>query len=379
MGPLAGIRVVELPAIGPAPFAGMVLAGLGAEVVRIERPGAEPLVAPGHAYNIVRRDRTSVMLDLKQPLAVEAVLRLVAGADALIEGWRPGVAERLGLGPKPCGERNPRLVYGRMTGWGQDGPRSRTAGHDINYVALSGVLNAIGRAGEPPLAPLNLLGDYGGGGMLLALGVLAGIIHAKASGRGQVVDAAMTDGVATLAAAFYGYVAGGAWSLDRGTNLLDSGAPFYDVYETSDGGFVAVGALEPQFYAAFVAGLGLEQESLPPREDRTSWPELRETFAAVLARRSRDEWAQIFADTDARVTPVLSFAEAAADPHNRARSSIVELDGIPQPAPAPRFTESPAAVPRPPAPPGADTDVVLRSLGFDGDELDILLPGANAT
>lgn len=378
MGPLADVRIVELPAIGPVPFAGMVLAGLGADVVRVERPSGVPLVAADSRFNVMQRDRSSIVLDLKDSLAVEAVLRLVTGADALIEGWRPGVAERLGIGPAACAERNPRLVYGRMTGWGQTGPLSGAAGHDIDYVALSGVLHAVGRAGEAPVPPLNLVGDFGGGGMLLALGVVSAVLEARQSGRGQVVDAAMVDGAAQLGAAFFGYLAGGVWSSERGTNLLDSGAPFYDVYETSDGRHVAVGALEPQFYDAFVRGLGLDPGMLPPQMDRDRWPELRELFRGALGSRTRDEWCRVFDGTDACVAPVLAFEEATMHDHNASRGTFVEVDGVTQPAPAPRFERTPSATPRPPRSPGADTVSILSGLGFDGAEIEQLSHGVQA-
>ena len=372
-GPLHGVRVVELGAIGPVPFAGAVLAGLGAEVIRVQRPGVVPLLAPDGRLNVALRSRTSLALDLKEPLAVEAVLRLAAGADALLEGWRPGVAERLGVGPDACFARNERLVYGRMTGWGQEGPLSATAGHDINYVALTGALHAIGRAGGPPVPPLNLVGDFGGGGMLLAVGVLSAIVEARSSGRGQVVDAAMVDGASLLALSLAGYVAEGLWSLERGTNMLDSGAPFYDVYETADGRWVAVGAIEAPFYAALLAGLELDPAALPDPLDRERWPELRARLAERFRTRTRDEWERVFAGTDACVTPVLTFAEAPSHPHNAARGSYVELDGIPQPAPAPRFSRTPAATPVPPDEPDAHTRAVLASLGFDDAELERLV------
>jgi alpha-methylacyl-CoA racemase len=351
------------------PFAGAVLAGLGAAVLRVERPGAVPLLAPDRRLNVALRSRTSVVLDLKEPLAVEAVLRLAAGADALLEGWRPGVAERLGVGPDACFARNDRLVYGRMTGWGQDGPLSATAGHDINYVALTGVLHAIGRAGGPPVPPLNLVGDFGGGGMLLAVGVLSALLEARASGLGQVVDAAMVDGASLLALSLSGYVSAGMWNLERGTNMLDSGAPFYDVYETADGKWVAVGAIEAPFYGALLAGLELDPATLPGQLDRDRWPELRARLVERFRTRKRDEWERVFAGTDACVTPVLTLVEAPAHPHNAARGSYLELDGIQQAVPAPRFSRTPAATPVPPVEPETHTREVLVSLGFDDAEL----------
>ena len=335
-GPLAGVRVVELAGLAPGPFACMVLADLGADVMRVQRPGAEaPLT------DVLGRGRSSVEVDLKSPAGVEAVLVLAEGADVLVEGFRPGVAERLGIGPDTCLALNPRLVYGRMTGWGQSGPRAQEVGHDINYLALSGALAAIGRAGEPPTVPLNLVADFGGGGMLLAVGVLAALVERSSSGRGQVVDAAMVDGVALLTTFLHGLRAAGAWGDERGTNLLDGGAPFYDVYATADGGYVAVGALEPEFYAALLEGLGLETSSVPSREDTSTWPDLRALFSSAFASRTRDEWVEVFSGTDACVTPVLGPGEAPSDPHAVAREAFVELDGVVQPAAAPRFSRTP--------------------------------------
>ena len=373
-GPLAGIRVVELAAIGPAPFAAMLLADLGADVLRIDRiaPG-DGLGWLGGPTDVLLRNRRSAAVDLKTSAGRDTVLRLVDGADALIEGWRPGVAERLGIGPDACLGRNPRLVYGRMTGWGQDGPLARAAGHDIDYIALSGVLHAIGRSGEAPVPPLNLAGDFGGGGMLVAAGVLAALLHAARTGEGQVVDAAMVDGSALLMSMCHGLAAAGAWSEDRGTNLLDGGAPFYDVYEAADGRHVAVGALESRFYAALLDGLGLDAAALPPQHDRAGWPRLREAFAAAFRTRTRDEWTRAFEGTDACVAPVLTTAEAAAHPHNAARGTFTTAGGVLQAAPAPRFSRSRTALRRPPALPGADTRAALLDWGLSGDEVDALL------
>lgn len=345
MGPLEGVRVVELAGLGPAPFAGMVLSDLGADVLRLDRADGALLAVPNDPLH---RGRPSVTVDLKSAGGVDVVLRLAELADVLIEGFRPGVAERLGIGPEPCTARNPRLVYARMTGWGQSGRLAARAGHDINYIALAGALGALGRAGEPPAPPLNLIGDFGGGGMLLALGVTAALLERERSGRGQVVDAAMVDGAALLTSFLYGLRAAGIWSDDRGTNLLDGGAPFYDTYETADGGYVAVGALEPQFYAALLTGLGLAEEALPGQHDRAGWPELRERFAGVFASRTRDDWAAHFADVDACVTPVLSAAEAPHHPHNAERGTFTAVRGLIQPAPAPRFSRTAAAVRQPP-------------------------------
>jgi crotonobetainyl-CoA:carnitine CoA-transferase CaiB-like acyl-CoA transferase len=343
-GPLAGVRVVELAGQAPGPFGCMVLADLGADVVRVDRPGPSP-------EGPLQRGRRVTVLDLKSPDGVAGLLRLVDRADVLVEGYRPGVAERLGFGPPVCLDRNPRLVYTRMTGWGQDGPLAARAGHDIDYLAVSGALEPLGRANDRPHAPINLLGDFGGGGMLLAVGVLAALLERERSGAGQVIDAAMVDGSALLTTFLHGMLAAGAWSEPRGENLLDGGAPFYDTYRTADGGFVAVGALEPRFYAALLAGLGLAGLDLTDQYDRAGWPELRRRFADRFARRTRAEWTAVFADTDACVSPVLAPAETHWHPHNAARGTFVEVGGVRQPAPAPRFSRTPAAVPRPPANP----------------------------
>jgi len=371
MGPLDGVRVIEIASLAPAPFGCMILADLGADVVRVERaercgPGAAAPVDP------LVRGRRSVGINLKAPAGLALLLRLADAADVLVEGFRPGVAERLGFGPQACAARNPRLVYGRMTGWGQDGPLAATAGHDIDYIAVSGALSMIGRAGQPPVPPVNLLGDFGGGGMLLALGVLAALLERERSGRGQVVDAAMVDGSALLTAFVYGLRAAGAWQDERGVNLLDTGAPFYDTYRTADGGYVAVGALEAKFYAALLAGLGLSGADLPGQHDRAGWPVLRARFAAVFASRTRDEWAEVFAGSDGCVAPVLSPAEAPGHPHNAARGAFADIGGVVQPAPAPRFGRSPAAVPAAPPRPGADTDAVLTELGCTAAEITAL-------
>jgi alpha-methylacyl-CoA racemase len=368
MGPLTGVRVIEIASLAPAPFGCMILADLGADVLRVDRaersgPQARVPIDP------LSRGRRSIGLNLKEPAAIDVLLRLAENADVLVEGFRPGVAERLGFGPDVCAQRNPRLIFARMTGWGQDGPLAPTAGHDIDYIAISGALGPIGRAGESPVPPLNLVGDFGGGGMLLALGILAALVERASSGRGQVVDAAMVDGSALLTSFVYGLLASGAWRDERGGNLLDGGAPFYDTYVCGDGGYVAVGALEPQFYAALLAGLGLTDAGLPAQHDRSGWPVLRERFAATFASKSRDEWAQVFAGTDACVSPVLSLAEAPRHPHATARNAFVEVGGVVQPAPAPRFGRSPAGHPAAPPRPGADTDTVLAGLGLADDEI----------
>ncbi|HET6952606.1 MAG TPA: CaiB/BaiF CoA-transferase family protein [Acidimicrobiales bacterium] len=365
-GPLAGLRVVELAGIGPAPFAGMVLADLGADVTRVDRPGVPNAAA---RMEVLNRGRRSIAVDLKHPDAAAVVLRLVAGADALIEGFRPGVAERLGVGPDPCLARNPRLVYGRMTGWGQEGPYAAEAGHDITYAAVAGALAHIGRAGQPPTPPLNLVADFGGGGMLLALGVVSAVLAAQRTGGGQVVDAAMVDGVALLMAPFFVGFRSGYFSDDRGTNLLDSGAPFYDCYACADGRYVAVGALEPQFFAALLAGLGLDPGELGPQYDRAGWPAMRRRLAERFAARARDEWVALFAGRDACVAPVLTTGETAADPHLAARGTVVEVAGVPQPAPAPRFSATPAALGLPPPGPGEHTDEILSGAGYSPSEI----------
>jgi alpha-methylacyl-CoA racemase len=360
-GPLVGLRVIELAGIGPGPHAAMLLGDLGADVIRVERPsgGKQILQLAPTADDQMLRGRRSVMLDLKDPAGRETVLRLVERADVLIEGLRPGVIERLGVGPADCHARNPRLVYARMTGWGQDGPLADRAGHDITYIALTGALHAIGTAGGKPVPPLNLVGDFGGGSMFLVLGVLAALWERDRSGAGQVVDAAMVDGVSVLAQMFWSLRACGLWSDQRGTNLLDSGTPFYDTYACADGRYVAVGALEPQFYAALLKGLGLIGEDLPGQLDQAGWPVLRQRFTDVFATRSRDEWVAVFEGTDACVAPVLSFAEVPTHPHIAARGTVITVDGVPQAAPAPRFSRTRPERPAPPPKPGADTADVL--------------------
>jgi len=344
-GPLAGLRVVELAGIGPGPHAAMVLGDLGADVVRIDRPSGGLRLGTGDVPDPTLRGRRRMTADLKDPAGLAAVLDLVQHADVLLEGYRPGVTERLGVGPADCHARNPRLVYARMTGWGQDGPMAQQAGHDINYISLTGLLHAIGRPGERPVPPLNLVGDFGGGSMLLLVGVLSALWEAQRSGRGQVVDAAMVDGASLLGQMFWSMLAQRTWADRPGVNLLDGGAPFYDTYACADGRHVAVGALEPQFYAALLAGLGLTGAGLPAQYDRTSWPVLRERFTEVFASRPRDEWAAVFAETDACVTPVLAFGEVAAHSHLAARGTITEIDGVAQAAPAPRFSRTATAVP----------------------------------
>jgi alpha-methylacyl-CoA racemase len=369
MGPLTGVKVVELSGIGPGPFCGMLLSDMGAEVVRVER--LQVVTGEQRKINdaVVGRGRRSIGVDLKQPDGLECVLRMVEQADAFIEGFRPRVTERLGLGPDACLARNPRLVYGRMTGWGQDGPLALRAGHDINYIALAGVLAHIGRAGAPPTPPLNLVGDYGGGAMYLAFGIVCALLEARASGHGQVVDAAMIDGAAGLMAPTWGFRSTGLFTEERGANLLDSGAHFYDVYETADGKFMSVGAIEPQFYAELLRGIGLEGADLPRQMDKASWPALTQRFAAIFASKTRAEWCAIFDGTDACVAPVLTMTEAMANEHVVARDTIVVDDGIAQPAPAPRFSRTPGAIQGPTPALGGDTDATLADWGFSTSEI----------
>ena len=365
-GPLSGIRIVELAGIGPSPYGAMLLADLGATVIRLER-GVDDAPATPH-FDVLNRSRPSVAVDLKSPAGVDLVRELIESADALIEGFRPGVAERLGVGPGDLLPINPRLVYGRMTGWGQDGPLAQRAGHDINYIALSGALWSIGREGERPVPPLTLVGDFGGGGLVLAFGLLAAILSARTTGQGQVVDAAMVDGSASLMAMTYSFMGAGFWREERGTNILDTGAPFYDVYDTADGRYIAVGAIEPQFYQELLDGLELDPSSLPPQMSRDSWPELREIFAARFATKTRDEWEAIFIDRDACVTPVLSPSEAVAYGHNQQRETFV-TQPVAQPAPIPRFSATPGAISSPPLAPGSQTTAGLTSWGLSPEAI----------
>ena len=364
-GPLAGLRVVEMEGIGPAPLAGQLLADLGAEVVLITRR------AGGRAdpADINNRGKRSVALNLKSAAGLQAALALVARADVLIEGFRPGVMERLGLGPDPCLARNPGLIYGRMTGWGQDGPMAQMAGHDINYLGLTGFLHATGRADDVPTPPLNIGADYAGGTMFLLLGILAALFERSRSGRGQVVDAAMVDGASALMALIHSWIARGGWSEQREANLLDGGAPFYRCYECADGKFISVGPLEPQFHAELLRLAGLPEDHQADQMDRARWPERREAYAAIFRRKTRDEWAEIFAGSDACVAPVLSWSEAPAHPHMAARGSFFRRDGVTQAAPAPRFNRTPPAPPAPPPAPGADTEAVLAEAGYSAEEI----------
>lgn len=366
-GPLTTVSVVEFASIGPGPFAAMMLADMGARVVRVERP--EACGGPAPSDPLLRNRAASIGLDLKHPDAVEAALRLIERSDVLIEGLRPGVMERLGLGPDVCQARNPALVYGRMTGWGQDGPRSGEAGHDIGYAALAGALGTIGSPDRPPPPPLNLVADFGGGAMMLVTGILAALVARASTGRGEVVDAAMVEGAALLTAMIHGMRAEGLWSDQRQDNLLDGGAPFYRCYGTADGGFMAVGALEPPFYHQLLIGLGLHEEDLPDQYDRSDWATLSDRFAAVFATRTRDEWTAVFAGTDACVVPVLGLGEVAADPHLTSRRAFVQIDATSQPAPAPRFGRSDTPRLAAGRPPGADTERVLADLGYSAAEV----------
>jgi alpha-methylacyl-CoA racemase len=374
VGPLDGVRIVELAGRGPGPFAGMMLSDMGAEIVRIDRPdGGKRAEVPDPRLELVGRGRRSVRVDLKHADGVEVVLRLADRADALYEGFRPGVVDRLGIGPSTCRERNPRLVYGHATGWGQDGPLATTAGHDINYIALAGALEPIGRAGAPPTVPLNLVGDNAGGGMLLAFGLVCAILEARQSGRGQVVDAAMVDGASLLMTIFHGRRANGTWRDGRGTNYLDSGAPYYDVYETRDGRYVSVGAIEPKFHRPLLQALGVRTDDLSDPITRRDWPVLRDRMADVFLTRTRAEWTELLEGTDTCFAPVLGLGEVAGHPHHVARDSFVSVEGVVQPAPAPRFSRTRAEIARRPALPGEHAREVLGDWGFEPDEIEKLI------
>ncbi|MBL6749789.1 MAG: CoA transferase [Nevskia sp.] len=370
-GPLSGIKVIEMAGIGPGPFCAMLLSDMGADVIRIDQKRNEsskpkPGFIRDAKYDLLNRGRRSIAIDLKKPGAVELVLGMIARSDALIEGFRPGVMERLGLGPDVCLARKPALVYGRMTGWGQTGPLANAAGHDLNYIALTGVASAIGTA-QTPTPPLNLVGDFGGGAMFLAFGVACGLIEASRSGKGQVIDAAMTDGAALLSAAVYGLTASGYWTNKREDNLLDGGAHFYGMYECADGKFVSIGSIEPQFYALLLKLAGLDEKEFTPQMDRARWPELRKRLAAVMRTRTRDQWCQVMEGSDVCFAPVLDWSEAPQHPHNRARNTFIEIDGVTQPAPAPRFSRTPPKVQRPPSSPGEHSEAVLADFGVPAD------------
>jgi alpha-methylacyl-CoA racemase len=370
VGPLEGIKIIEMAGIGPGPFCAMLLADLGAEVIRVDRmDGKGDAVERDPRFQIMNRNRRSIAVDLKNPDAVTTLLDMCGKADALLEGFRPGVMERLGLGPDVCLEANPALVYARMTGWGQDGPLAKRAGHDINYVALSGVLSMLGRSSEKPLPPLNIIGDMAGGGLMMAYGMVSAILHAKLSGTGQVVDTAMTEGSALMAAGIFGLRGAGLWQDERGANLLDGGAPFYDVYETADGGHMAVGAIEPQFYVQLLEGLELDPADRSKQMDRSQWPDMRSRFTELFKGKSRDEWTAIFENKDACVTPVLSLTEAAEHPHNKHRGTYASPEGVLQAAPAPRFSRTPVALESTPPQKGQHTEPVLSSYGFTTDDI----------
>ncbi len=377
-GPLSGVKILEVQGIGPGPFGTMMLSDMGADVVRVDRTRrVDTLPNDKPSLDFLARGRRSVALDLKHPDGAETLLRLVEKADVLIEGFRPGVMERLGLGPDVCLERNPGLVYARMTGWGQDGPLAHAAGHDINYISLAGVLAHIGRAGEPPLPPLNLVGDFGGGGMLMAYGIVCALVERATSGQGQVVDAAMVDGVAALMSIIHGAQQSGWWSEERGTNMLDTGAHFYEVYETKDGKYVSIGSIEPQFYAELVEKTGLAGEDLPGQMDRSQWPAMKERLREIFAQKTRDEWCEIMEGSDVCFAPVLSMSEAPRHPHIRARGTFVERDDTFQAAPAPRFSRSTCEIQGPPPRAGQHTDEVLSEYGFSREAV-LKLRDANA-
>ncbi len=369
-GPLNGLRVVELAGIGPGPMACMMLADMGADVIKVDRLTDAGLgIAMPAKFQVLHRSRPSIAVDLKSPDGIAVVKRLIAGADVLIEGFRPGVTERMGLGPDECLANNPKLVYGRMTGWGQDGPMARAAGHDMNYIALTGALNAIGPADGPPVPPLNLVGDFGGGTLYLLVGVLAALLEARQSGKGQVVDAAMVDGAASLMTTFFGLKAAGLWSNERGANLLDGGAHFYSVYETGDGKYVSIGSIEAKFYAELLEKTGLDPADLPPQMKPESWPVIGERLAEIFRTKTRDEWCAIMEGSDICFAPILNLDEAPEHAHMKARGTFAEVDGVVQPAPAPRFSRTPGAIRRSPSPPGADTDEALAAWGFAAGEI----------
>ena len=377
MGPLAGIKVVELAGIGPGPFCSMMLSDMGAEVLRVDRTEAADLGVPTDPkFNLLNRGRRSVAVDLKKPEGIATVKKLIAKADALIEGFRPGVMERLGLSPEECLKLNPRLVFGRMTGWGQEGPIAHAAGHDINYIALTGALYSIGNAGGPPVPPLNLVGDFGGGAMYLAFGIVCALLECKSSGKGQVVDTAMIDGAASLMTGMYGMRAAGRWIDARGSNILDTGSPWYGVYETKDGKHVSIGAIEAKFYAELLRLTGLDKEALPKQHDRNGWPKLRERFTAVFKNKTRDEWCKVMEGSDVCFAPVLTMAEAPNHPHMKARGTFVEVEGVTQPGPAPRFSRSKPKVQRGPSKAGQHTAEALADWGFSSGDIEALRKAA---
>jgi alpha-methylacyl-CoA racemase len=373
MGPLRGVKIIEIAGIGPGPFCAMMLSDMGAEIIRVDRKEKSWIRGLVESkYEVLNRGRRSIAIDLKKPGSVEAVLKLVEQADALFEGFRPGVMENFGLGPDECLKRNPKLVYGRMTGWGQEGPLANAAGHDINYIALTGALHSIGRQGNKPVPPLNLIGDFGGGGMLLAFGIACALYEAQKSGKGQVVDAAMVDGASALMAMFYGFRAAGLWTDERGYNFLDSGSHFYDTYETSDGKWISVGSIEPQFYALLLKHSGITDPDFQAQWDTPKWPEFKEKLETIFKSKTRDEWCEIMEGTDICFAPVLTIEEAIQHPHNVAREVYVEIDGVPQPAPAPRFSRTKPEIQSPPPERGGHTEQILTDWGFSRKEIDSL-------
>lgn len=372
MGPLKGLKIIELSGIGPGPFTGMLLADMGAEVISIHRRSSSNFDEKMSAINISERGKRPIALNLKSPEGVETVLKLVESADAIFEGFRPGVTERLGIGPDECLARNSKLVYGRMTGWGQDGPMAQAAGHDINYISLSGALHAIGRKGEKPLPPLNLVGDFGGGGMFLAFGMACAIIEAQRSGKGQVVDVSMVEGSAALMHMMYSMKAMGIWTENRGTNILDTGAHFYDTYETKDGKFVSIGSIEPQFYALLMEKAELDKEKFSSQMNPPKWNEMKDELAKVFKQKTRNEWCEIMEGTDVCFAPVLAMSEVAEHPHNKARGSFINLNGVLQPAPAPKFSVTQPGTPLAPKPSGSETINVLKDYGFSDSEIENL-------
>ena len=374
MGPLSGTKIIEVGGIGPGPFCGMMLSDMGADIVRVERKGGLSLSDP--KYDLLTRNRKSISINLRTPQGVDTLLKMLEQVDALQEGFRPGVMEKLGIGPDICLKRNPRLVYGRMTGWGQEGPLARAAGHDINYIALSGALHTIGREGQKPVPPLNLVGDFGGGGMLLAFGMVCALYEARKSGQGQVVDAAMTDGSATLMTMIHGLKAAGIWTDKPGTNLLDTGAHFYDTYETADDKFIAIGAIEPQFYALLLKLAEIDDPDFQNQLDHSRWPQLKEKLSLVFKTKTREQWCEIMEGSDICFAPVLSMTEAPDHPHNQHRKTFIDHNGVIQPAPAPRFSRTVPEIKSPPPTPGQDTESVLSEFGFTHQEIESLKTSA---
>ena len=376
MGPLSGVKIIELAGIGPGPFCGMLLSDMGAEVIRVDRP---PGSKPGRARDVLTRGRKSIAVDLKSDAGKEIILRLCESSDALFEGFRPGVTERLGIGPAECMARNEKLVYGRMTGWGQEGPMAQAAGHDINYISLVGALHAIGEAGGKPVPPLNLVGDFGGGGMVLAFGLVCALLNAQKSGKGQVVDAAMVDGAAALMAMFFSMQAGGVFSMNRGTNLLDGGAHFYGAYETKDGKYISIGSIEPQFYALLLEKSGVDPKKFSAQMDKSRWEEYKGELTRVFKTKTRDEWCEIMEGSDVCFSPVLALDEVQNHPHNHARNAFIEVDGFIQPAPAPRFSRSEVSVRHGSRLPGEDTITVLQGAGYGDADIDGLIASGAVT